>query len=64
MAKNDEIVEYHESYSSSESDESESKNNDSKFSNSEGDNQCDNQCADENFSKFQMNFSRKYFTGN
>ena len=61
MAKNDEIVEYHErSYSSSESDESESKNSDSKFSNSEG----DNQCADENFSKFQMNFSRKYFTGN
>lgn len=60
MAKNDEIVEYHESYSSSEIDESESKNSDSKFSNSEG----DNQCADENFSKFQMNFSRKYFTGN
>ena len=52
MQKNDEFAENHErSYSSSASDVSEGKNSESNFSNSEG----DNQYANENFTKFQMN---------
>ena len=52
MEKNDEIPENRERhYLSSESSVSESKNSESNFSNREG----DNQCANENFTKFQMN---------